>query len=219
MKSPAPTYDYGYPNAESAHHHAYLLAPLLSLIRVNSNAHSGQRILDLGCGNGSLTHTIAQQGYDIVGIEASSQGIAVARQNFPACRFMQARIADLPTPEFQNAFDIVISVEVIEHLLYPRELVRVARQCLKPGGTLILTTPYHGYLKNVMLAVSGKMDQHFTSLWDGGHIKFFSVASLRKLLEEENFTNLSFKFAGRVPYLWKSMLCAGVLCENSVCEY
>ncbi len=214
MKSPEPAPDYGYSNAESAHHHTYLLAPLLELIQANSAPHKGYRILDLGCGNGSLTHTIAQQGYDIVGVEASTQGMAIACQNFPECRFIQARIEDLPTPELQNAFDLVISVEVIEHLLYPRELLRVAKHCLKPGGTLILTTPYHGYLKNLLLAISGKMDQHFTALWDGGHVKFFSVASISKLLKEERFTNLHFKFAGRLPYLWKSMLCAGFLCSS-----
>jgi hypothetical protein len=93
-------------------------------------------------------------------------------------------------------------------LYYPRELVKYARKCLKPNGRLIITTPYHGYWKNLLLAVSGKMDRHFTTLWDGGHVKFFSVATLSSLLESEGFTNLKFDFAGRFPYLWKSMLCS-----------
>ena len=82
-----------------------------------------------------------------------------------------------------------------------------AKYCLKPEGKFILTTPYHGYLKNLALAVSGKMDDHFTALWDGGHIKFFSVSTLSKLLEAESCTEIEFKYAGRIPYLWNSMLC------------
>ena len=98
--------------------------------------------------------------------------------------------------------------------MYPRELVRAAKKCLKPNGRLILTTPYHGYLKNIVLATSGKMDNHFTALWDGSHVKFFSVATLRKLLETENYTDIKFKFSGRVPFIWKSMLCSSSLLEN-----
>jgi hypothetical protein len=60
------------------------------------------------------------------------------------------------------------------------------------------------------MAVAGKMDSHFTVLWDGGHIKFFSVKTLTQSLEQEGFANVQFKFAGRFPYLWKSMLCSSV---------
>jgi hypothetical protein len=74
-----------------------------------------------------------------------------------------------------------------------------------------LTTPYHGYLKNLALAISGKMDKHFTALWDGGHIKFFSVVTMKSLLISEGYEDIKFKFAGAIPYLWKSMLCSSTL--------
>ena len=92
-------------------------------------------------------------------------------------------------------------------------MVRAAKKLLKPNVRLIITTPYHGYLKNIALAVTGKMDKHFTVLWDGGHIKFFSVNSLTSLLESEDYTNINFKFAGRYPYLWKTMLCSSRLIQ------
>ena len=101
----------------------------------------------------------------------------------------------------------MIAAEVIEHLFFPKQLVINAKKYLKPNGSLILTTPYHGYIKNIILALSGKMDQHFTALWDGGHIKFFSVATMTNLLQLEGYTDIKFQFAGRLPYLWKSMLC------------
>lgn len=199
-------YEYQYQDSTLIHTYSYLAVPLLSML--SEKAKSKARVLDLGCGNGSLSHMIAQQGYEVVGIEESTSGIAIARLNFPDCQFIQGSIYDPPKAELLNAFDVVIAVEVIEHLFYPKELVRLARKLLKPGGQLILTTPYHGYLKNLILALSGKMDNHFSVLWDGGHIKFFSVPTLSQLLEAEGYTNIHFKFAGRLPYLWKSMLCS-----------
>jgi 2-polyprenyl-3-methyl-5-hydroxy-6-metoxy-1,4-benzoquinol methylase len=148
------------------------------------------KILDLGCGNGSLSNVISECGYEVFGMEESPSGVTIASKNFPNCQFIQGSIYNSPPPDLENAFDVVISVEVIEHLFYPSELVRLARKCLKPGGYLILTTPYHGSFKNLALALSGKMDKHFTVLWDGGHIKFFSVETLTKLLETEGYTEI-----------------------------
>lgn len=208
----AQSYEYTYvPNA-AHHHHAYLMPPLMRLLKQISRVDQTQaNVLDLGCGDGSLSKLIAQVGYNVIGIEDSPSGVASARQNAPNLEFIQASIYNLPSTVTQQQFDIVIAAEVIEHLLYPRELLRAAKQCLKPGGTLILTTPYHGYWKNLALALSGNMDGHFTALWDGGHVKFFSVNTLSTLLSDEGYTDIQFEFAGRFPYLWKSMLCSSLL--------
>lgn len=209
-------YEYSYQEANSEHHHAYLRSPLLEMLAQKKNSSNSKlRILDLGCGNGSFSNLIAQQGYEVVGVEESESGVKVAQLNFPNCRFIQASISALPYAELENSFDIVFSSEVIEHLLYPRELLIDAKRCLKPDGILIITTPYHGYIKNLLVAVLGKMDQHFSPLWDGGHVKFFSVRTLTELLESEGYTNIKFKFAGRFPYLWKSMLCSSSLVNNA----
>ncbi|MEQ8972147.1 MAG: class I SAM-dependent methyltransferase [Coleofasciculus sp. C1-SOL-03] len=209
METTLSKYNYAYQNNFSGHHHAYLIAPLLEMLsQVKSSSQQKLRVLDIGCGNGSLTHLIAQQGYEVVGIEESESGVTFASSSFPDCQFIQGSIYNLPYDKLDNSFDIVISCEVIEHLFYPRELVRAANKCLKPKGVLILTTPYHGYFKNLTLALSGKMDRHFTTLWDGGHIKFFSTKTLTELLKQEGYTNIKFRFSGRCPYLWKSMLCS-----------
>jgi 2-polyprenyl-3-methyl-5-hydroxy-6-metoxy-1,4-benzoquinol methylase len=203
------TKEYVYQGNAPSHAHSYLLPTLQSMLPNRPNIGGGRvRILDLGCGNGSLSHTIAKQGYEVVGVEESASGVAIARQSFPDCHFIQASIYNLPDEELRNSFDVVISVEVIEHLFYPRELIRAATKCLKPDGYLIITTPYHSYFKNIALAASGQMDKHFTALWDGGHIKFFSVNTLTQLLKTEGYTEINFRFAGRIPFLWKSMLCS-----------
>src|SRR5687767_1358104 len=85
--------------------------------------------------------------------------------------------------------------------------LEAARSLLKPQGHILIGTPYHGYLKNLVLAATGKMDGHFSALHDGGHIKFFSVKTLSTLMRAHGFEDLSFTFYGRAPWLWKNMIC------------
>jgi 2-polyprenyl-3-methyl-5-hydroxy-6-metoxy-1,4-benzoquinol methylase len=208
MNTTKPSSEYQYSSNQLAHTYAYLTTPLLKMLPPPTidNNNRKTRILDLGCGNGSFSNILNNLGYDVVGVEYSASGIAIAQQEYPDVKFIEASIYELPYSQLNQEFDVVISVEVIEHLFDPKQLIRSAKQCLKPGGNLIITTPYHGYWKNLLLALSGKMDSHFTVLWDVGHIKFFSVPTLTKLLETEGCTDIQFQFAGRFPYLWKSML-------------
>lgn len=173
METTSTIHKYSYADSKPRHH-AYLLSPLLEMVsEATSTSQQKLRVLDLGCGNGSLSNLVAQQGYEVIGVEASESGCKFATLNFPGCQFIQASIYELPYEKLEHSFDIVISSEVIEHLLYPRELIKAAKRCLKPQGRLIVTTPYHGYVKNLLMAILGKMDRHFTALWDGGHVKFF----------------------------------------------
>ncbi len=169
-----------------------------------------RRVLDLGCGNGDLCGQLVTAGYDVVGVEIDSDGVRIARQTYPSVPFYNFGVHDDPLALLQReggrAFDAVVSTEVIEHLYAPHLLPRYAHSVLAPGGYLLLSTPYHGYLKNLMLSLLGHWDKHHTSLWHGGHIKFWSVATLSRLLEENQFRVTGFRGAGRLPYLWKSMI-------------
>ena len=208
-------YEYLYKDDQLNQSHGVLIKPLLSMLPKLTDDRK-LRVLDLGCGNGSLSNYLTEQGYEVIGMEESPSGVEIARRNFPNCQFIQGSIYSPPQEILNNSFDIVISVEVVEHLFYPKELPRLAKKCLKPDGTLIVTTPYNGYLKNLALSLLGKMDKHFTVLWDGGHIKFFSVKTLGKLLKDEGYSDLYFQFAGRAPYLWKSMLCSAKLTKENL---
>jgi 2-polyprenyl-3-methyl-5-hydroxy-6-metoxy-1,4-benzoquinol methylase len=166
------------------------------------------RVCDLGCGNGYLAGRLAASGYTVTGVDASSTGVKIARENYPDVEFLCSRIDErLPAVLMHTKFDLVISSDVIEHLYRPSDLLEAAAALLDSGGHLLICTPYHGYLKNLTLSVSGRMDAHFTALWDGGHIKFFSVKTLSELISRHGFTDLRFSYYGRAPYLWKNMIC------------
>ncbi len=167
-----------------------------------------KRICDLGCGNGYITGRLATLGYDIVGIDASESGTRIAREHYPQARFLCSLIDhSLHERAGVESFDLVISSDAIEHFYRPGDLVSAAVSLLKSEGQVLLGTPYHGYVKNLVLSMSGKMDAHFSALHDGGHIKFFSVKTLSRLMESHGLKDLDFSFYGRAPWLWKNMIC------------
>jgi len=88
----------------------------------------------------------------------------------------------------------------------PHRLPAYASAVLGPGGLLVISTPYHGFLKNLVLSIFNAWDAHLTALWCGGHIKFWSRKTLTTLLTENGFHVSQFHGVGRVPYLWKSMV-------------
>lgn len=111
-----------------------------------------------------------------------------------------------PLSERFGTFPAVTSLEVVEHVYAPRAYARTLAELLEPGGTAIVSTPYHGYWKNLALALTGKMDRHFTALWDHGHIKFWSVRTLSILLTETGLAVNEVHRVGRIPQLAKSMI-------------
>ncbi|MFI5163282.1 MAG: class I SAM-dependent methyltransferase [Sphingobacteriales bacterium] len=195
--------DYGYTHNRPRHTFAYLMASLLSLLGRDRN----QCILDLGCGNGYLVNYLLKEGYNAYGTDASEDGIAIAREVQPDRFFLQdLSTGELPQELQKSKFDTIISTEVIEHLYDPMGFIDFCKQCLEKKGELIISTPYHGYLKNLMLSVMNKWDGHFGATWYGGHIKFWSRRTLSQLLIDKGFTIIAFKGCGRFPYFWKSMI-------------
>jgi 2-polyprenyl-3-methyl-5-hydroxy-6-metoxy-1,4-benzoquinol methylase len=198
------TQDYGWTSSRGPASVRYITPVVLEILQ----RHGAKRVIDLGSGNGATSARLANAGLEVVGVEYDAGGVAVAKSAYPRIPFYRFGVQDDPQELLASEapFDAVVSTEVIEHLFAPHHLPIYARQVLKPGGRLIISTPYHGYLKNVAVAVSGKWDRHHTSLWCGGHIKFWSRATLTKLLEGEGFRVTEFHGAGRFPYLWKSMV-------------
>jgi len=195
--------DYGW-KEEKTDAHDYLYPVLKSMLDIKKN----KCILDVGCGSGYIANKLIGDGFNVYGIDASESGIKLANATHKG-RFYVQNIDSKRLPDELNniKFDTIISTEVIEHLYNPRAYMEFCKNILMKngGGEMIISTPYHGYIKNLLISLLNGWDKHFTVLWDGGHIKFWSKKTLTQLLNEFDFQIIEFKGAGRLPYLWKSM--------------
>jgi 2-polyprenyl-6-hydroxyphenyl methylase/3-demethylubiquinone-9 3-methyltransferase len=186
----------------AAHSDAYLLPQVLRIIESRRGV---ARIFEVGCGNGSAAAFLSSHGYAVTGIDASEEGVRIAKRNAAGSTFdVSSAYGDLAGQ--YGTFPVVLSLEVVEHCFWPRKFARSVFDLVEPGGVAIISTPFHGYWKNLALAVSGRLDAHFTALWDGGHVKFWSERTLRTLLLEAGFGEVSFARVGRIPALAKSMI-------------
>ena len=198
---------YEFRNAQASHMHRHFMPKVFELCGPLS---ATTRVLDVGCGNGFTCGEFAKLGCQVVGVDLSPSGIELARKAFPACRFeVVSASADILAVLDEQLFDIVVSTEVVEHLYDPRAYAQTCFRVLRPGGRFVCTTPYHGYLKNLAISLAGKWDSHANPLWDCGHIKLWSRATLTRLLAEAGFNRIQFRGAGRAPYLWMTMVMSG----------
>ena len=197
---------YAYHDASLGCHHAYLLPFLLQILDRLNLPLEQRRLFDLGCGSGAVCDFLyRQRGMKTVGVDHSESGIQAAKSAFPNLAFYKASAYDDLASQF-GRFPVVLSLEVVEHLYYPRQFARSVFSLLEEGGTAIISTPYHGYWKNLALALTDKYDLHLNPLWDHGHIKFWSMKTLGALLHEAGLSEIRFVRVGRIPPLAKSML-------------
>ena len=195
--------DYGYHSDTMTYNFNYMLQPLLGLLNKTNNT----CIIDVGCGNGYLVNHLISLGYNAYGTDASAKGITIAKQTNPERFFVQdLSTGKLPEELRHLKFDTVIATEVIEHLYDPEDFIIFCKQVLEDKGEIILSTPYHGYLKNLALSIFNKWDSHLDPFWVGGHIKLWSKATLGRLVNKNGFTDVIFKGTGRISYFWKSMI-------------
>lgn len=201
---------YGWRDARHTCAHEYLLPAVLEQVRAFSGGRQ-LKILDIGCGNGSVASRLAEEGHDVTAVDASPDGIEIARSAFPKVRFEVCSVYDDSVLAIAgDAIESIVAIEVIEHLFYPKKLFEQSYRILRPGGRLVVSTPYHGYLKNLAISLVNGWDRHFRVDWDGGHIKFFSKVTLARMARDAGFHISHFRGVGRVPGLWKSMIMVAV---------
>jgi ubiquinone/menaquinone biosynthesis C-methylase UbiE len=159
-----------------------------------SNVQAGERVLDLGCGEGDLTAVLAGAGARTLGVDVAEAALARARRRHPELSFERAPI-DGPLPLADGSFDVVWASEVIEHVADTARWLSEVRRVLAPRGRLLVTTPNHGRLA---LALRGV--EHYSEPL-GDHLHLYSTRSLRALLDEFGFTQVDVRTLAGPPLL------------------
>ena len=196
-------------NPDPDHRPMYLTKVLQLLHEVPA----GSSVLDAGCGGGLFSVGIKEAGYDVFGIDLSKSGIKAAQARNIGEFKVASVYENLAEPFGKTSFDAIIAIEVIEHLYSPARFAERIFESLKPGGVVVVSTPYWGYFKNVVLAVTDRIDRSLTVLWEGGHIKHFSRRTLSELMRNAGFEVVGFfgcgeGWRGYAPGLWNGMLMA-----------
>ena len=143
-------------------------------------------ILEVGCGDGSFTRNLAEHSPRVTAVDISASQIERNARAHPEIRFLQHDAAQ-PFPFANAAFDVAWCSEVLEHLFDPGFAVREMQRVLAPGGRLLVTVPYHGVFKDVLIALFN-WDEHFAP--GNPHIRFFTRKTLSQLAESAEFVEI-----------------------------
>jgi ubiquinone/menaquinone biosynthesis C-methylase UbiE len=131
---------------------------------------SGQ-VLDLGCNNGYGSYKLSQYGHDVIGVDVSSDALADAKRRFSAANLEFRQVSGLELPFESDRFDLITSFQVIEHIVEMNPYLNEIRRVLKPGGTVVFTTP------NANIRLDPGMKP-----WNRFHVQEFTPSQLETLL-------------------------------------
>ncbi len=194
-----------YVHSNPAIAHDYILPAVVDVLNDNFEAADQTTVFDLGCGTGGAAALLSNDGYAVAGVDPSEDGIAKAKNAYPNLPLKLGSAYEDLAGQY-GTFDAVISLEVVEHVYDPKTFSSTMFDLVKPGGIAVVSTPFHGYWKNLALALTGRMDSHFMPLKDHGHIKFWSPHTLETLLLGTGFQTVEFQYVGRISFLAKSMI-------------
>lgn len=168
------------------------------------------RVLEVGCQSGILCHDLMQRGHEPCGMDVVEELIADARIKYPQIRFELGN-CEKEFPFDDKYFDVVWAGDIIEHIHHTDTFVNEINRVLKIGGLFILTTPMHNKLKNLLICLC-KFEKHFDPEFP--HLRFYTLKSLRRVLQERGFRIITRKYIGRIPLLANSLFVVAEKKEN-----
>lgn len=107
---------------------------------INSNINPNAKVLDVGCGGGFLSNPLSELGHDVTGLDISKESLEVAKRYDTSKRvkYIAADARAIPLPD--NSFDVIISMDFLEHVSEVQEVVSEISRILKPGGLFFFHT-------------------------------------------------------------------------------
>jgi 2-polyprenyl-3-methyl-5-hydroxy-6-metoxy-1,4-benzoquinol methylase len=165
------------------------------------------RVLDIGCGEGHFAAALAGEGTEVVAVDVAEEPLRRARARHPALdlRLVEPE-ASLPVED--SSFDIVWAGETIEHVADTSRWLSELRRALRSGGLVLLSTPDHGPLSRLRLALSRHaFEARFDPLSD--HLRFYTRRGLAGLLADFGFEDVEVAGAGGLLGARRVLLASG----------
>ena len=162
----------------------------------------GQRLLDIGCGNGDFLVTARKAGWEVSGVEPDPKAaIAAGKQGVD----VTLGTVDLLANQ-SNCFDAITLSHVIEHVHEPKKLLEAVQRLLKPGGVVSIDTP------NIQSHGATLYKKSWRGIEAPRHLVLFNSTSLSELLNEMGFSNVNLKRRSNVKkdmYLKSQRIASG----------
>jgi methionine biosynthesis protein MetW len=145
------------------------------------------KILDVGCGDGRLSSHLVQLGAKVTGLDIHPKALAQAKRNG-----LKTILVDLETtwPINHSTFDLVLMLDVLEHVVDIEHCLSEAKRVLRPGGQLIIAFPNHFDLRNRLHILFGGGIIHWSHVqyemedWNYGHVRFLRYTQWLNLLKK-----------------------------------
>lgn len=162
---------------------------------------TGSRVLEVGCGPGSITRVLATtRQCRVTGIELDPEAIEKVT---PFCEAVIR--ADLNSPDWPGLvvdkmpFDVVVAADVLEHLYDPWETLRQMAQLLGPEGFLIISLPHVCHSAVASCLIDGDFEYRDWGLLDKTHIRFFGLPNMQALFERAGMKIVDYRFVIKPP--------------------
>ncbi|MGN6373500.1 MAG: class I SAM-dependent methyltransferase [Solirubrobacteraceae bacterium] len=155
------------------------------------------RLLDIGCGEGYFAALLVESGLSVVAADVAVEPLRRLRETHPHIDLCLLT-PDAPLPFDDSSFDAVWAGEVVEHVADTQSWLSELRRVLRSGGTLLLSTPDHGLLRRIAMALSRRrFEQCFDPRSD--HLRFYTRQTLAALLSDFGFERIDVRGAGGLP--------------------
>jgi methionine biosynthesis protein MetW len=149
------------------------------------------RILDVGCGTGSLTNVVNDgKNNEVLGIEPDKSRAEMAKS-----RGLDVFCGNLNEEYFngRNLFDAVILADVLEHVADPAALLRLAARGLKPDGFVLISVPNVAHWSMRLHMLRGRFEYTEIGIRDATHLRWFTLKTIHDLLHSQRFEVLAYK--------------------------
>ena len=142
--------------------------------------HSGERVLSIGCGSGKLEEEMQKRGVTVYGVDIDPDAVRAARGRLTGVSELDIELCDrLPFPG--ERFDVVICIDVLEHLRDPARILRMACNRLIPGGRVIVSLPNVANWSVRLSLLGGRFDYTEHGILDRTHLRFYTLKTIGEL--------------------------------------
>jgi len=166
-------------------------------MKIISLVGENKKVLDVGCASGYIGEHLKKKGCSLVGIEIDKKCAEIAKRAYE-----DVIIADVEKLEAisypEHFFDVIIFADILEHLKNPSETLIKFKKYLKKDGAVIVSLPNIAQIKIRLRLLLGKFDYEEIGILDRTHLRFYTLKTAKRLLENNSYKIISVDYSGFV---------------------